>query len=386
MTGRAGTRYNKAHLPGSSSTPEKMNTSRKIPFLLLPTMLILLTALWAGLLRMGWHWPAPTTWAGMHGVLMIPAFFGALIALERAVALQKGWPYLAPILQGLGGLTLLLGGPLSLAALLFLAGSALFLAVFVPILRQHVAIYTLLMGIATAALTLGNLLWSLGWPVYRLVQWWIAFLVLTIAAERLELGRLTRVPRAATWAFVTTAALILGGALAASCNLSLAAPILTGLGYLTLALWLLRYDVARKTVRKSGLPRFAAVCLLSGYLWLGVSGLWILLSGPAIAGYNYDAPLHTVLIGFVFSMIFGHAPIILPALLGRMAVFHPRLYAPLVGLHISLALRILGDLLQQAVLWRWGGLLNAIFILLFFAFMALTMHNAQKTSGGQPAR
>jgi len=35
-----------------------------------------------------------------------------------------------------------------------------------------------------------NLLWLGGWPVHALVPWWIGFLVLTIAGERLELSRM----------------------------------------------------------------------------------------------------------------------------------------------------------------------------------------------------
>ena len=43
-----------------------------------------------------------------------------------------------------------------------------------------------------------------------------------------------------------------------------------GVSLLALVTWLLRYDVAMKTVRATGLPRFSAVCLLAGYAWLAV--------------------------------------------------------------------------------------------------------------------
>jgi len=42
---------------------------------------------------------------------------------------------------------------------------------------------------------------------------------------------------------------------------------------LALTLWLLRFDIARITIHKIGLPRFAAACLFSGYAWLAVRGL-----------------------------------------------------------------------------------------------------------------
>ena len=52
-----------------------------------------------------------------------------------------------------------------------------------------------------------------------------------------------------------------------------------------------------------------------GYVWLLAAGLlgslgrWLFMAaaGPA---------WHALLLGFVFSMVFGHAPIILPALTG----------------------------------------------------------------------
>jgi hypothetical protein len=71
-------------------------------------------------------------------------------------------------------------------------------------------------------------------------------------------------------------------------------------------------------------------------------------------------------------MIFGHAPIIFPAVLNRQIHFQPILYLPLVLLHASLALRVLADLF----LWQngrlWGGLLNGLAILTFFGLLLVS--------------
>ena len=53
--------------------------------------------------------------------------------------------------------------------------------------------------------------------------------------------------------------------------------------------------------------RYVAVCLLAGYFWLAVGGALVALQ------VAYDAALHAIFVGFVFSMVFGHAPVILPA-------------------------------------------------------------------------
>ena len=69
---------------------------------------VLLAALWAGLMRLGWQLPALTpSLALAHGPLMISGFLGTLITLERAVAMQKKWMYIPPLLSGLGWLVTL---------------------------------------------------------------------------------------------------------------------------------------------------------------------------------------------------------------------------------------------------------------------------------------
>lgn len=55
---------------------------------------------------------------------------------------------------------------------------------------------------------------------------------------------------------------------------------------------------------------------------IGARGfLWISLAQFFSAGPRYDAMLHTIFLGFVFSMIFAHAPIILPTITGLSIPF-----------------------------------------------------------------
>ena len=137
-----------------------------------------------------------------------------------------------------------------------------------------------------------------------------------------------------------------------------------------MAIWLGVFDVARRTVRTSGVTRFIAVALLSGYVWLGAAGLLALRFGDVAAGPEYDAILHAFFVGFVFSMIFGHAPIILPAVLRVRIAYRSAFYLPLGLLHASLVLRLIGDCAPWLPGRRWGGLLNAVSVIVFFASMA----------------
>jgi hypothetical protein len=113
-----------------------------------------------------------------------------------------------------------------------------------------------------------------------------------------------------------------------------------------------------------------AICLITGYFWLGLGGVLGIYYGGLIAGPSYDAFLHAIFVGFVISMIFGHGPIIFPAILDIPIRYTQTLYAPLVLLHISLFIRIMGDLIQVFQMRLFGGLLNGIAILLFLLIMA----------------
>lgn len=159
---------------------------------------------------------------------------------------------------------------------------------------------------------------------------------------------------------------------------------LTGLGMLALALWLLRFDIARRNLgHRLPLTRYIARCLYVGYLWLGFAGLLTLWYGAVNAGVIYDAILHSIFVGFTISMIFGHAPIIFPAVLNRALPYHPSFYVSLVLLHTSLIMRVVGDLGGWFDLRRWGGMLNEISILLFLAILAITIrsHKPEKMEG-----
>jgi hypothetical protein len=167
------------------------------------------------------------------------------------------------------------------------------------------------------------------------------------------------------------ALLALGAGLVAAAVASFAAhaAAMRGAGalWLAIALWLLRYDLARRSLRRAGLPRFMAVSLLSGYAWLAFAGAAALAAGLPAAGPLTDAVLHAFFLGFVVAMIFGHAPVIFPAVLGLPIPFSRRFYLHLGLLHAGLAVRIAGDLLGEAALRQTGGVANALALLLFFA-------------------
>src|SRR5690606_24437744 len=77
------------------------------------------------------------------------------------------------------------------------------------------------------------------------------------------------------------------------------------------------------------------------------------------------ASLHALLLGFAFSMVFCHAPSVLPAVAPLRLPYHPVLYLPLLVLQSSLAVRLLANGLGDFTLRQQAGLANAAALLLF---------------------
>lgn len=317
----------------------------------------------AGLARLGWSAPAWIASASsLHGPLMVGGFLGVVIALERAVAIGKGWSYLGPLLTGLGTLAAVAGAQ-SVSAGCFAAGSLVLLAASVDVLRRQTALFTFTLALGALCWCVGNALWATGSTVHEIVLWWLAFLILTIAGERLELSRLLPPSPTAKRMFAALIVVIAGGLLGGPRYRGVQ---LFGAGVLALSLWLLKQDIARRTVRNRGLTRFIAVCLLSGYAWLAVGG-GIMVAAHALSPGSpaYDAALHAILLGFVFSMIFGHAPIIFPAVVRVEIAYHPTFYLPLLLLHASLLVRLAGDATERYHWTRIGAILNAVALAAF---------------------
>jgi hypothetical protein len=339
--------------------------------LLLPAGLALLGGLDAALLLL--DLPAPLTAERLeqvHGVLLVLGFIGTLVALERAVALGRLWGLAAPACLGAGGLLLLAPVPPALAGALLTAGAGVLCAVYVPLWRRQEGAPVVVQGLGAVTATGAAVLWTAGVPVPVLLPWLASFVVLTIAGERLELAHV-----AFLRPVVERVVVALAGAMVLAVLQTLLWPRVgvPALGAVTLALagWLAAHDVARRTVRSSSLPRFAAACMLAGYAWLAVAGGTWLLGGPATDGPRYDAAVHAVFLGFTLSMIFAHAPVILPAVLRRPLPYSPLMWVPAALLHASLAVRLLaGDAHGLVRAWRAGGLVNIVAVLGFVAVAA----------------
>lgn len=335
--------------------------------LLLMGMSCLVTGIWGGLLRVPVSLPLPVehaNWISFHGPLMICGFLGTLISLERAVGLRSLWTYLAPLLTAVSAVAIAVGVLALWPRWSMVAGSGLFVVVSIRILFIQTNLSNTVMALGAVAWTTGNLLWKFGFEIPQIVLWWLAFPLLTIVGERIELTRFQK-PSPMSKPWLTAALSLLGAGLALGWNSSRGGAVLAGLALLALVTWLFRFDLAWRTIRHPGLPRFMAVCLLSGYVWLTLTALLVAMKWPQSAGVIYDAALHAFFVGFVFAMIFGHAPVIFPAVLGLPVYFRWTAYVPLAVLHGSVALRLTGDLANVSAIRSWGAWGNAAAVGLF---------------------
>lgn len=349
---------------------------------LVMAMLSLVVGVASGLARLGATVPdLAAGLAGWHAALMVCAFFGTVIGLERAVALAHPAAYAGPLASGLGGLVLLLGLPLPWAQTLFILASLVLVGGAVAVTRRQLALFTLTLAVGAACWLAGNVAWAASGVLQAAIPWWLAFLVVTIAGERLELTRFLPARREAAPLFQLAVGTILAGA-ATTVWSSSAGLALFAAGLCALSLWLLRYDIARHNAGQRGLVRYIALCLLSGYAWLATGAAIGLFGGFEPGHALRDAALHAITLGFVFAMVFGHAPIIFPAIARLRIPYHPVFYLPLALLHASLAARIAGSALGDAAsLLRAGAVANAVALAVFILTMLASVLRGRSRAG-----
>jgi hypothetical protein len=265
--------------------------------------------------------------------------------------------------------------PLVVGQWVLLLGAVAMVGVYVPLWRrqQDDAVLVQAFGAVVGAGAL--LLWAGGVPVARLLPWLAAFVVLTIAGERLELARIAMGPAAGVRLLELGTALV--GGVVGSLLWPAAGHAFFGLVLLVMVGWLARHDVARLTVRTAGLSRFMGASMLLGYAWLAVAAATWMVGGSAYDGPAYDVVIHAVFLGFTMSMIMAHAPVILPAVLRRPLPYHPAMLVPAGLLQVSLVVRIWpGDAYGIERCLEVGGVLNVAALL---GFVGVVLWSATRT-------
>jgi hypothetical protein len=335
----------------------------RLPFLFL-AIVCLLVGLWTGLNRIGWNIPIlPVT--PHHGAIMVGGFLGTLISLEKIIPLRKKFLYIFPVMSGASVVLFLLNLPLAGFASLVLASIGLSSVFLTYLIKEKNIIYLLMVAGGICWLT-GNvvLITSKFYPVA--FPWWLGFALCIITSERLELMKFLPVKKTTKKVLVFFLGLYIAGVLLSFHGIG---QKISGAALIAIAVWLMRYDVIGISIRKTRLPRFMAVALLSGYTSMLLTGVfYLVLNAHTMA---YDAIVHIFFLGFVFSMIFAHGPVILPGVLGiSLKPYHKILYAWLILLHVSWMTRVIADIIVDLEIRKVSAFLSVLSILCYFATLS----------------
>lgn len=336
-------------------------------------MLSLIVGIIGGWLRLGWAQFNITEAAFHHGIIMTGSFIGALISMERAVVMEKKAWFLIPILAILA-LPLNLYGFTQIAIIsLVLSSAGLTFLMYIQSTRvKEASHYVITLGAFSWAV--GNALLLKSDFIPMVVPWWIAFLLFTIVGERLELSRFLPVKKI----FIVLLYVLIVGVFASFfIPFHFGGSRITGILIALIALWLLRFDMARKSIKKKGEYRYIGLGLIVGFVWLLVHALiMIFMENHAL---YYDLWVHSFFLGFAFSMIWAHAPIIFPAVVKvKRLIYHPMLFIPWLLFQLSLIGRVWASFAGNIELRQFFGVANGWIILLMFISMAMTYFWNQK--------
>lgn len=338
---------------------------QRFPIILF-AFLCLLAGILTGLTRIGW--PIAVSPANAHhGSIMVSGFLGTLIILEKIIPHKQNILLLIPGANALSVPLFFFGYPDLSVVILLLSSTALAITFAYYYFIQRTIIYTLMFIGALCWLT-GNIMLTAKWFYPLAFPWWAAFALFIISAERIELMKFLPVSKISMKLFAGALLVFPAGVLLSFHGLG---GILCGSSLITVSLWLLRNDLIGINLRKEGIQRFVAISLLTGYMSLLLTGIFVFILPDQ--WLTYDAIVHCFFLGFVFSMIFAHGPIILPGVIGAaITPFSRILYLWLTALHISWIMRVFADIAMEMELRKISGLLSAIAIVGYFITLAMT--------------
>lgn len=335
----------------------------RLPIVIL-AIFTLVTAVLSGLARFGIELPTFfLNVTALHGSLMVYGFFGTVIGLERAIASRDSWAFLAPIACVISSLLIFVGVQPHFAYIGFMLAGVFFASTTLLITVKQPAAYTFTLLVGAVFWPIGFLLMAATNNQGAIVVCGIAFLSLTIAGERLELTRFLPPSKYGKYLFLAVCLVIIVATLLTAIG-EHKYELYLGLGYSGLAIWMFVFDIARQAIKRDGITRFVAICLLCGYVWLLVGGLlWIVQLTDT--SFQRDSAIHAITLGFIFSMVIGHAPIIFPAVMRIKIPYSPLFYLPLAVLNFGVLIRIIGGVSNKFSLLTTGAIINSIAIATF---------------------
>lgn len=313
--------------------------------------------------------PIPESWPP-HGEIMLGGFLASLIMFERMIALPINGLIWVPYVYATSALMLHSGNPFA-RYIHFAALAGWLLHRWFAYRKFHRWEKPLIESVAFVTLT-SALMYPGGFVARpEVALQGLAFPIAVIAVERLEMSFLIK---------KTGSRLVLIG-LIGWCLLWNALswrgiPNLSVMGFITLLLVasIAFYDATLRVAQKQidGIHKFLRSALMLSYVWLFLAGLTMTASSQISSAIFKDVLFHLIGLGFIFTMILGHAPLILSATLGELSSKRIPLI-PFILFQLGTLLRILGDfaLMKSVPFWQWTGWISGlIHMISFFGYIA----------------
>lgn len=314
--------------------------------------------------------PIPESWPS-HGEIMLGGFLASLIIFERMIALPIDGLIWVPYLYAISALMLHTDNPFA-RYIHFAALAGWLLHRWLAYRKFHRWEKPLVESFALITLT--SALMYPGGLIARpeVALQGLAFPIAVIAVERLEMSLLLKKTGSRLVLIGLIGWLLLWNALSWR-----GIPGLSVMGVITLILVgsIAFYDATLRVAQKQidGLHRFLRTALIFSYVWILLAAVAMTALSKISPAIFKDVLYHLIGLGFIFTMILGHAPLILSAALGKL----PPEKAPVIPFflfQIATVLRILGDfvLLKSVPFWQWSGWLSGlIHIISFFSYIAI---------------
>lgn len=319
-----------------------------------------------------------------HGVFMVFGFLGGAIGLERAVAFRAGspkkpkWGFLAPAFAGIGSLIMvaeslpfitrdaafppaafMAHNPQALPGIVWMLSMAALTAIYLGVWRRQQSVAVLIQLLGAFVGVAGIALWARGIDAQIVAPWWMAYLLLTIIGERIELARVAFIAHHIEWLIFYSSLAFALALIVMLLNPTVGYPLL-GVTLAAVLLLAITHDTARKTYKIKGVAGFMGTCMLFAYVWaLLAAAIWI-FSPSGFEGYWRDLAIHALAIGFTMSMVAAHASMIIPSITRRPMKYHPVLWGGWAVMQLGLVVRLLGTTRADTLLWQWGDGISVV--------------------------
>ena len=315
--------------------------------------------------------PLPVGWPP-HGHWMIGGFLSFLIMSERVMVFPRRWGPAIPLGYAVTGVFLFIGHPLvriihGLALLGWWVHRISFAREYARY-RQALVEGLVFTGISVTLAVPGGLRGDLRNASASLGQ-----IVLLILLERLE-WMLPAKRRAATMTFLMFVLASMGLTL----NVLLPVSAIIPAGILGLILIrAFRYDMTmqsgfrRSPANPASVSSFSVTAIRTAYGWGGLACLSMVATEMFPSWMSKDFVIHSWGLGFIFTMILAHAPLMLPVMRGQSVRLRPSVWLFWM-FQLATLIRLGGDEMARASLgfWRWSGMWTMVFhIMVFFLYI-----------------